>query len=151
MTGPSPLLQSLPEAHRTRLLTLARSRSFPAGCRLFDEGGDADRFWLIRQGEIALDLHVPGHPAPVIETLGPGQQLGWSWIFPPYRWHLGARTLDSVETWEFGAIEVRELCVAEPGFGYELMKCCAAVIADRLQATRIRLLDLYAPHPGGAG
>ncbi|MFE3249110.1 cyclic nucleotide-binding domain-containing protein [Streptomyces sp. NPDC059209] len=149
MSGPSPLLLSLPAAHRERLLGLAHARTFPAGHRLFEEEGDADRFWLIRQGEIALDLHAPGKRTPVIETLGPGQQVGWSWIFPPYRWHLGARALDAVDTWEFDAAKVRELCAMETEFGYELMRCCAAVIADRLQATRIRLLDLYAPRPDG--
>jgi CRP-like cAMP-binding protein len=143
------LLDGLPDAHRERLLALARDRDFPAGSRLFDEGGSADRFWLIRTGEVALDLHVPGRRPPVIETIGPGQLLGWSWLFPPYRWHLGARTLEPVTAHEFPAAEVRDLCAAEPELGYVLSLRCAAVIAERLQATRLRLLDLYAPNGGG--
>ncbi|MDW6057415.1 cyclic nucleotide-binding domain-containing protein [Streptomyces sp. FXJ1.4098] len=143
------LLETLPRVQRERLFALAAERDFPAGCRLFDEGGIADRFWLIRSGEVALDVYVPGRQAQVVETLGPRQQLGWSWIFPPYRWHLGARAVGPVRTWEFRAAEVRELCADDPAFGYELMLRCAALIADRLQATRLRLLDLYAPYGSG--
>ncbi|GAA0573107.1 cyclic nucleotide-binding domain-containing protein [Streptomyces antimycoticus] len=146
MTGWPLLLETLPRVQRDRLFTLADERDFSAGSTLFDEGDIADRFWLIRSGEVALDVYVPGRRAQVVETLGPRQQLGWSWIFPPYRWHLGARALGTVRTWEFPAAEVRELCMADTALGYELMLRCAALIADRLQATRLRLLDLYTPH-----
>ncbi|WP_055558012.1 cyclic nucleotide-binding domain-containing protein [Streptomyces sp. NBRC 110028] len=139
-------LDTLPRLQQERLFSLAEERDFDANSRLFDEGDVADRFWLIRSGEVALDVYVPGRRAQVVETLGPRQQLGWSWIFPPYRWHLGARALGSLRTWEFSAAEVRELCEADPKLGYELMLRCAAMIADRLQATRVRLLDLYTPH-----
>ncbi|MFB7667724.1 cyclic nucleotide-binding domain-containing protein [Kitasatospora sp. NPDC056138] len=145
MTGLPALLGGLPQTHRDQLLAIARDRSFPGGERLFDEGGAADRFWLIRSGEVALDLYVPGRPPPVVETVGPGQLLGWSWLFPPYRWHLGAQALAPVDAWEFPADQVRALCTADPELGYRLTLRCAEVIAERLQATRIRLLDLYAP------
>ncbi|MFD9123353.1 Crp/Fnr family transcriptional regulator [Kitasatospora sp. NPDC059571] len=149
MTAPPRLLDGLSQSHRDRLLALARDREFPAGTRLFDEGGTADRFWLLRSGEVALDLHVPGRRSPVVETVGPGQLLGWSWLFPPHRWHLGARALGPVTAREFPAAEVRALCRADPEFGHEVVLHCAAVIAERLQATRLRLVDLYAPDGGG--
>nr|WP_079102711.1 cyclic nucleotide-binding domain-containing protein [Streptomyces sp. TP-A0356] len=124
--------------------------SYPAGTRLFDEGGKADRFWLLHSGEVALDVYVPGrHPAPVVETLGPGQLLGWSWISPPHRWHLGAQAVTAVEATQFPAAEVLSLCAAEPQLGYALMRRFTEVVAERLQATRTRLLDLYAPYGSG--
>ncbi|WP_263107007.1 cyclic nucleotide-binding domain-containing protein [Kitasatospora sp. DSM 101779] len=146
---PQPLLDGLSAPHRARLLGLADDREFPADMRLFDEGGSANRFWLLRSGEVALDLHVPGRRPPVVETVGAGQLLGWSWLFPPYHWHLGARTLGPVSAWEFPAHRVRALCEAEPEFGLRLALHCAAVIAERLQAARLRLVDLYAPDGGG--
>jgi CRP-like cAMP-binding protein len=149
VTEPRRLLDGLPDAHRERLLSLAHDREFPADTRLFDEGGPADRFWLLRSGEVALDLYVPGRLPPVVETVGPGQLLGWSWLFPPYRWHLGARTLGPVTAAEFPAAEVRALCDAEPELGHRLVLCFTAVVAERLQATRLRLVDLYAPGGGG--
>ncbi|MEU0475045.1 Crp/Fnr family transcriptional regulator [Streptomyces olivaceus] len=145
MTGWSPLLRTLPAEQRRRLFALAGPRAFSTGFRIFEEGEAADRFWLIRSGAVALDVYVPGRRAQVVETLGPGQQVGWSWIFPPYRWHLGATAVETVRAWEFDATEVRGLCATDTALGYELMRRSAAVIADRLQATRLRLLDLYTP------
>ncbi|MET8946866.1 Crp/Fnr family transcriptional regulator [Streptomyces sp. NPDC004542] len=140
----------LPLVQRERLLAVALDVAFPAGARLFDEGGEADRFWLLRSGEVALDICVPGrHPEALVETLGAGQLLGWSWIRPPYRWDLGARAVTAVEAVEFPAGDILALCAADPELGYALMRRFTAVVAERLQGTRIRLLDLYAPHASG--
>ncbi|MGW2705400.1 Crp/Fnr family transcriptional regulator [Streptomyces sp. NPDC001340] len=150
MTGLPPPLDLLSPAQRERLLAVGFDVAFPAGTRLFDEGGHADRFWLLRSGEVALDICVPGRqPEALVETLGPGQLLGWSWTCPPYRWHLGARTVTAVEATEFPAADVLALCAADPELGYALMRRFTEVVAERLQATRIRLLDLYAPHGSG--
>ncbi|MFB7596171.1 Crp/Fnr family transcriptional regulator [Streptomyces sp. NPDC056160] len=147
MTGPATPLDFLPPAQRERLLALGLEAAFPAGTRLFEEGGEADRFWLLRSGQVDLDIHVPGrHPAPVVESLGPGQLLGWSWISPPYRWHLGARTADAVRATQFPAGPVLGLCAADPALGYVLMRHFTGVVAERLQATRVRLLDMYGPY-----
>ncbi|MGW5118579.1 cyclic nucleotide-binding domain-containing protein [Streptomyces noursei] len=140
---------ALPSAHRDRLLGLAREVSFPAESRIFDEGGAADRFWAIRSGSVALDVYEPGRGTAVVETLGPGELLGWSWLFEPYRWHLGARTRAPVTAYEFDAEQVRSEIDADPAFGLAVTRCVAAVaIGRRLRACRTRLLDLYAP-PGG--
>ena len=114
--------------------------SFPARHRLFEDGGNATRFWLIQSGHVSLDLHIPGEGPVVIETIGMGELLGWSWLFPPYRWAFGAVTVTAVEAYEFDAAAVRERCVADPGLGYELDQRIARVLAKRLEATRIRLI-----------
>ncbi|MEU9123262.1 cyclic nucleotide-binding domain-containing protein [Streptomyces sp. NPDC048506] len=151
MTADRPgLLGALPPPHRDRLLALAHEVSFPAGLRIFDEGGAADRFWIIRSGTVALDVHEPGRGTVVVETLGEGELLGWSWLFEPYQWHLGARTRAMVTAYECDAREVRAAIDADPAFGLAVTRCVAAVaIGRRLRAARTRLLDLYGP-PGGA-
>jgi CRP-like cAMP-binding protein len=149
VTTTTGFLAGLTSGQRERLLALAREVSFPPGHRIFDEGEDADRFWIIGHGSVALDINVPGRPAPIIETLGPGDLLGWSWLFPPYRWHLGARTLARVTADEFDAAAVRTACERDTGFGYALTHAVAAVVGQRLKATRVRLLDLYGPPWGG--
>ncbi|MEU7642588.1 MULTISPECIES: Crp/Fnr family transcriptional regulator [unclassified Streptomyces] len=141
--------EELPGAHRDRLLALGREVSFPAGTRIFDEGDAADRFWAIRSGTVALDMYEPGRGTAVVETLGPGELLGWSWLFEPYRWHLGAQTRAPVTAYEFDAEQVRGEIDADPAFGLAVTRCVAAVaIGRRLRACRTRLLDLYGP-PGG--
>ncbi|MEV4611601.1 cyclic nucleotide-binding domain-containing protein [Kitasatospora sp. NPDC049258] len=140
-------LGTLPPGHRDRLAAFARDVSIPAGTRIFEEGGVADRFWIIRSGGAALDVHIPGRRAAVVETLGEGDLLGWSWLFEPYRWHLGARARGTLLAAEFDAGRVRAGCARDPAFGLAITHGVAAVIARRLGATRARLLDLYGP-PG---
>ena len=77
----------------------------------------------------------------VIETIGMGELLGWSWLFSPYRWAFGAVAATPVEAFEFDAPAVREACAADPGLGYELNQRITRVLAKRLQATRIRLIS----------
>jgi len=117
---------------------------FTAGQRLFDEGGSADKFWLIEHGGIALDMQVPGRGALIVETLAAGTVLGWSWLHPPYRWHFGAVARVATTAIEFDAPSVRRRCDADPAFGYAALRSFTPVITERLQATRLRLLDLYA-------
>ncbi|WP_329126334.1 cyclic nucleotide-binding domain-containing protein [Streptomyces sp. NBC_01465] len=143
------ILSGLPTEHRTRVADLAHEVSFPAQARLFNEGQHADRFWVVRFGTVALDLHVPGRSPAVIETLGPGRLVGWSWLFAPYVWQLGATALRPVGAAEFDAAAVRELCRSEPELGAAVGLWVAQVLAHRLHSTRIRLLDLYGPAGSG--
>lgn len=146
MTG---RLAALSDEHLDRLMVLGREVDFPAGGRIFEEKGKADRFWILRDGDVALELHVPGRPAAAVEKLGQGSLLGWSWLFPPRRWHMSARALTGVRAVEFDATDVRRLCQEETEFGYVFVLACAEVIGHRLEDARTRLLDLYGPHGSG--
>nr|WP_079129327.1 cyclic nucleotide-binding domain-containing protein [Streptomyces qaidamensis] len=130
-------------------MPLAREVSFAIDERIFNEGAKADRFWIIHTGTVALDVHVPGRRAAVIETLGAGELLGWSWLVPPHHWHLGAQATSPVRAYEFDAAAVSELCGKDPELRQELLAYVAAVIAGRLRSARVRLLDLYAPYGAG--
>ncbi|MGP3948976.1 cyclic nucleotide-binding domain-containing protein [Streptomyces sp. 7N604] len=149
MTTRSGVFGALPEDHRDQLMALAREVSFPMGARIFHEGGKADRFWIIHTGTVALDLHVPGRRAAVVETIGAGELLGWSWLIPPGRWHLGAEATSPVRALEFDAEAVRGLCQEAPVLDHALCTYVATVIANRLMAARTRLLDLYGPYGSG--
>ena len=138
-----PFLDGLTDRQLEHLSYWAKRSMFHAGNRLFREGGQADRFWLIGKGRVNLDTHVPGRGDVVVETLGPGAVLGWSWLFPPYRWHFGAVALETTFAMALDAHGVRELCDRDPVLGYELTSRFMRVVVERLQATRIRLLDLY--------
>jgi len=118
--------------------------AYGRGERIFAEGGVADRFWLVEAGSVALDMRVPGRGDQIIETLIGGTVLGWSWLDAPYRWHFGAVAREETATIVFDAASVRERCDADPAFGYAILRCFTPVIIERLQATRLRVLDLYA-------
>jgi CRP-like cAMP-binding protein len=118
--------------------------SIPAGRRLFDEGATADKCWLLMAGQVALDLHrQPGQPNLIVETLGSGDVLGFSWLAPPHRWQFGAQTVESTTAFELDGAAVTALCDSHPVLGYQLALRMLAAAVRRLQATRIRLLDLY--------
>lgn len=138
-----PFLEGLPESWLERLSYQARRSVHHPGSRLFHEGRPAEHFWLIREGRVALDFNVPGRGDVVIEHLGPGAVLGWSWMFPPHRWHFGAVAAEQTLSIEFDAPGVRRLCEDDSALGLELTRRFAAVLVDRLQATRMRLVDLY--------
>jgi CRP/FNR family cyclic AMP-dependent transcriptional regulator len=148
-----PFLRGLPPDQLVALAGTAAIVRFPARCRLFEEGGTATHFWLIRSGRVTLDLHVPGQGRQVIETLGMGEVVGWSWMFPPYQWAFGAVAAAPVEALEFDAAAVRACCAADPLLGLELSWRLTRVVTRRLQTTRIRLLtwhDLTEQHGWGA-
>lgn len=148
--APTRIYAALPADCRSRLMELAREVHFAEGSRLFREGGHADRFWIVRTGTVALDVHVPGRRSAVIESLGAGQLVGCSWLFKPYAWHLGAEATTPVRAYEFDAARVRMLMDADAAFGSALGHWVGQVLANRLQAARVRLLDLYAPYGSGS-
>ncbi|MEV3858925.1 cyclic nucleotide-binding domain-containing protein [Streptomyces sp. NPDC050095] len=151
MTTTAPRMsQALPDEHRLRLMSIAREVAFPPDARLFEEGSRADRFWILRSGSVALDMRVPGRRAPIVESLGRGELVGWSWLYPPYVWQLGAQAETPVRAHEFDAFTVRLMCASDPGLGSFVAQWVGRVLAHRLSITRSRLLDLYAPYGSGA-
>ncbi|GGR96569.1 hypothetical protein GCM10010269_39280 [Streptomyces humidus] len=144
------MLRSLSADHRERLMGVAHEVSVPQGTRLFEEGGRADRFWIIRTGRIELDTRVPGRRAAVVENLGHNELVGWSWFFPPHVWHMGAEATTPVRAYEFDAAAVRSMCREDPALGHDVSQWVGQVLAHRLRSTRTRLLDLYAPYGAGS-
>jgi CRP-like cAMP-binding protein len=116
---------------------------FEAGEYLFREGEPADLFFLVRTGAVALEVHTPGRGSLTIETIEAGDVVGWSWLFPPYRWHFDARAVEPARAIAFDGACLRGKAEADPALGYDLMSRFASVMIERLQATRLRLLDLY--------
>jgi CRP/FNR family cyclic AMP-dependent transcriptional regulator len=114
----------------------AQRTMFHRGARLFREGDPADRFWLITKGRVDLDTRLPDRGDVIVATLGPGAVLGWSWLFPPYRWHFGAVAVATTHAVELDGPGVRELCQRDPVLGYEVTQRLMRVVVDRLQATR---------------
>lgn len=116
---------------------------FREGERLFREGDGADVFYVLRHGTVALETFVPARGPFTIETLDAGEVVGWSWLFPPFQWHFDAHARSLVRATRFDGACLRAKCESDPRLGYELMSRFAQVIIDRLQSTRLRLLDVY--------
>jgi len=140
--SPHPFLNGLCAAHLRILAEAATQTHFAAGSHIFREGELANRFYLIESGKVALQTHSGGHPV-AIQTLGAGDVLGWSWLFPPYFWHYDAFVQENTSVVRFDAIRLREECEADKALGYEVMKRVAEVLIHRLQATRLKFVQSH--------
>ena len=140
--GEIPFLKGLSPSHLQTLCDCAMKATFATGEVVFREEDTANRFYVILSGTVALEAQQVGGDPIRIQTLGAGEVLGWSWMFPPYRWHFDARALEPVNAIFFYATRLREHCEADPELGYALVMCIAQVMVERLQATRRQLSEI---------
>ena len=138
-----PALSGLESAQRELIAGCGQTAVFADGDALFREGEEANTFFVIRRGTVALEIAAPARMPLVIETLDEGELVGWSWLFAPYRTSFDARARGEVHALAFDGACLRGKCEDDHDLGYELMHRFAAVITERLQATRMRVLDLY--------
>ena len=127
------------------LASCARNVHFGAGTRVLTEGDSANEFYVLRTGKVALGYFHPGRGELVIDTLSGGDVLGWSWLFEPYTWHFDADAVEDTSAVAFDGSCLRAKCESDPRLGYLLTRCFARVMLNRLQAARLRLLDVYGP------
>lgn len=135
--------RDLPPDYIRLLAGCAKNVRFETGQTIFREGEDADQFYLIRDGRVALEAFTPERGLAPILTLGAGDALGWSWLIPPYKWRFDARAIETTLAFALDGKCLREKCEEDPRLGYELLKRIAEVITERLQATRLQMLDVY--------
>ncbi len=138
-----PFLKGLEPRYLEFLVGCASNVRFEPGQFVFLEGGEANQCYLIRQGKVTLEIDAPPRGTIIIQTLGQGDVLGWSQIFPPYRWKFSARAVELTRAIALDGKCLREKSEEDHDLGYELLKRFARVIQERLQATRLQLINLY--------
>jgi len=138
-----PFLAGLPKDHLELLVGCAANVKFNAKQYLFREGEEAEQFFIIRSGKVALELYVPGEGAITIQTLGEGEIIGWSWLFPPYRWRFDAQAMEQTLVIALDGKCLRNKCEGDHHLGYQLLKRFTDILEQRLQAMRMQLLDVY--------
>jgi len=141
-----PFFADMSETARGLIAGCAANRVFHLGDRIFGEGDPADTFYLVRHGVVALEINVPGREPLVIETLGEGEVLGWSWLVPPFQERFDARAVGLVRAISIDGKCLRGKCDADYALGYEFYKHFLPVVADRLTAARLQMMDIYG-HP----
>lgn len=135
-----PFLKGLTAQHLEVLADDALPVEFKADEVIFKEGEPANRFYLLRSGKVALESPTDSEHEPVlIEIVGAGSAVGWSWMFPPYYWHFTARAITPVRAIFFYGTRLRDQCENDHDLGYELSKRVNQVLIERLQVTRKQL------------
>jgi CRP/FNR family cyclic AMP-dependent transcriptional regulator len=135
-----PFLTAFTPDQAEALSLLATQVEFRRGETIFRQRETADGFYLIVKGEISLEYEVPEGKRVEIQRIGPGELLGLSWLFEPYRWEFSATAISDGMANFLGAADVRKQCDQDPKLGYKLMEAVARVLTQRLQATRHKLL-----------
>ncbi len=136
-------LRGLDPEYLALLVGCATNVRFAPETFLFHEGDPADRFFLIRDGKVAIEIGTPPRGSIVVETVDPGDVVGFSWLFEPYRYQFDARAVEPTRAIALDAVCLRGKCEEDPRLGYDLMKRFARVFVERLRATRVQLLDVY--------
>lgn len=137
-----PFLIGVNEHHLRLLADSAMRTTMAVGKIIFREGEAANRFYLIESGKVALESPGNANELVTIDTIGAGDLLGWSWLFPPFKWHFTARAVEPTNAIFFYGTVLREYCDADPSLGFELFKRMSEVMIKRLQSARTRLLRI---------
>ena len=145
-----PFVVEFEARHVERLAALAKDVRFDRNHVIFREGDECSEFYLVVNGLVALEIAAPGHTFRV-QTLFAGDELGWSAVLMGSGKHFQARALERVEALAFEGADLLAACREDPAFGFALMQRLLGVVAERLQATRLQLLDSYSPVAARAG
>ena len=135
-----PFFRDMKREHIGVVSKGATEMEFKRGEFLIHEDEPANRFFLIERGKVAVEAHDPGPIGVEVEELGPGEVLGWSWLFPPFTWHLRARAVEPTKVIVLNAAHLLRVAVNDHAFGYEIMKRVSQIIIHRLQAARRQLV-----------
>jgi CRP/FNR family cyclic AMP-dependent transcriptional regulator len=126
-----------------QIASIARLEEYPADTLLFREGEKFTRIFLVVEGSVALEMHIPDKGTRRIQAVGPGDLVGWSPVLGSSPMTASARTLAPTRVVAVGASQMMVLCYHDPRFGFAFMRQTAKALADRLNATRLHLLEVY--------
>jgi CRP/FNR family transcriptional regulator, cyclic AMP receptor protein len=138
-----PFLAGMNHNQLAYLTDSAMPVQFEKGEVIFHEGELANRFYLIETGKVILESSGGSHDPVVIDIIGAGDLLGWSWMFPPYTWHFTARAVEPTTAIFFYGTILREYCERDHSLGYELLKRMSSVMTRRMQSARKKMLAVH--------
>lgn len=142
-----PFFKNFDPGHLGKLKQIASEINFNPGQYVFRDGEDANAFYLILRGIISLEVYVPNRGPVTLGRLDSGDVLGWSWLYPPHRWHFDARALEETHTVVLNGKILRQQIEEDHEFGFQMMKKISLVMEDRLQAARRKLMEVYDIYP----
>lgn len=138
-----PFFKNLEKSYLELIVGCASNVRFDAGQFIFREGEEANQFYIVRQGKVAIESSPPGREPINLQTFSDGEILGWSWLVPPYNWQFDAKAVELTRAITFDGKCLRQKCLEDHSFGYELLSRLVPVLGNALEAARMQLLDVY--------
>ena len=129
-----PFFAELESYYATLLVSCASNARFAAREYILREGEEANEFFLIPHGDVAIEMNPPHRRPIVVDTVGEGEILGWSWLLPPYTWRFHGRAADAVRAVALDGKCLRNKCEQNHDLGYDLLKPFAQIMNRRLDA-----------------
>ena len=142
-----PFCKGMKPEHVALMVGCASNVRFNEGEYLDREGDRADKFWILRHGRVAIEIFNPASGPICIQTVGEGEVVGWSWLFPPYIGHFDSRALEVTRAIALDGVCLRNKCEQDHELALDLYKRFVSVMEQRIEASRMQLLDLYANRP----
>ena len=139
-----PFFENLDSEFIKLMVSCASNVRFKADTYILKEGDPANTFYLIREGRVAVEVFAPQRKPIIVATLSVGELLGWSWLLPPFQWKFNARAIDGVRAIALDGKCLRTKCAENHDLGYEVLMRFARIMEQRVEATRLQLLDVYA-------
>jgi len=147
LLGTHPFVVGMEQAQLARVAECVTGIThFASDQVVFHSGGVARVLYLLRSGDVALEVPAPGAGTRIVATLHGGDALGWSWLFPPYTWHFDARATEDTRLVTFDGLCLRTKCEKDPALGFELMKRFSRIMTQRIEALSFQLMDVYGDH-----
>lgn len=141
--GGHPFLAGLDPAFLEALAATAEEREFATGGTIAREGDPAHEFYLIVEGKVGLEVVAHDRPRLTVLTLGPGEVFGWSWLAPPYRWRVETRAMKPTKTYAIPSDTILRAFETHPTAAYQFLRRLVPVLAQRLDATWLQVLDVH--------
>jgi len=142
--GRNPWFQSLKPAHFEKLMAIASRGEWSEGQTIFAEGEQSAKLYLILEGQVAIEKYVPGQGRVTLLTVGPAELFGWSALVPVIGTRTAtARAVTPTDAVVFDTLALQKACDEDHDLGYLVYRRLTNVIAGRLSATRLQLLDMY--------
>ena len=136
-------IRGLDQRYIDLIVGCAANVRFNAGSYIFHEGEQAHQFYIIREGRVALEMYSPGRSILILDTLTEDDILGWSWLIPPFTWHFDAHAVELTRAIALDGKCLRTKCEHDHDLAYELLKRFSKIMEQRLESTRLQLLDIY--------
>lgn len=141
------LFHDMKPEHIGLLSGCASNARYEAGTFPARAGTHADRFWVVREGRMALELSAPGRGAITIAAAYPGDVVGFSWLLPPFQMQFDVHAMTPTRALVFDGRCLRQKCEKDPALGYELMSRFSGLMVERIMVLSLQLLDVYGEHP----
>jgi CRP-like cAMP-binding protein len=142
----NPFFKGFTQEHLAEVVGCAKNVVYKHGDYIFREKEPAHHFYIVRHGNVALEVFIPGRGPVTVLTIEEGEPIGWSWLVPPHKWHFDARCIGPVRVLDLDGDCLRKKSERDPIFGYQLMFRITQLMEQRLQATIMQMLDIYGSH-----